>query len=338
MTFQVVVPASVSDLVSKMSDFLEANLWTVDQLDLAGGKAAWNDGTTYVSVRWESSSSLYLALYQALGFTSTGTAPGNHAGDSGNGAVSGVDSSLLAARRALVGPSPLQMWCFAGNGYVNFVVQQLAARYTHFGWGMLNKVGVWTGGSYAHAARQQFGFNTAYTLEGATCLLDGLAKSGGTSPQPSDMEGYVATVHAEGLPNQAGASKWAVVMSSGQPNGTGAGQLGTDRAGNARAHLIGGYRGGFVASPFGSFAGITTKAHVPQYPIVVAHFDRTTGDVRVLGSMPDVRGMSIQNFAAGDRVSRGGSDWLVFPCGEKWVSGALTNQTGYAGVSYKVVD
>ncbi len=336
--FQTFVTVSVSDMVSKVSAFLEANSWTVDQLDLAGGKAAWNDGTTYVSVRWESSSSLYMGIYQALGFINTSTAPGNHTNDSGNGAVSGTDSVIALSRRALVGPAPLQLWCFSGDGYAHFVLQQLTARYTHFGWGMLNKVGTWTGGSYAYGTRQQFGFSTPYTLEGGTCLLDGLAKSGGSSPQPGDMELYVATVHAEGLPNQGGTSKWAVVMSTGEPNGTSAGQLGVDRASVARIHFIGGLRAGFVASSFGSFAGITTKAHVPQYPLVIAHFDRTTGDMRIVGSMPGVRGMSIQNFAAGDRVARGGVDWMVFPCGEKWISGDLANTTSYVGVSYEVVD
>lgn len=322
----------MSDLVTKLSSFLSDEGWTVDQLNTGAGKAAWHRGTVYVSVRWESSSSLYLGLYHSLGFVSTSTDPGNHTDDSGNGQVSGTDSVIQTGRRALVGPAPLQYWAFSGTDYFHVVVQQLTARYTHFGWGTLSKVGDWVGGEYAFGTRQQFGFNQPYTLPGATCLLDALADNNGSSPQPTDMELYVATVHAEGLTNQAGNSKWGVCVSSGQNSA----QLGTDRATHARVHLLGGFRGGLVASGMGSFAGAITQVHVPQYPITCSHFDRTTGDIRVLGFMPDVRGMSIQNFAAGDRISRGNYDWMVFPTGEKWVSGDLTNTSGFSGISYRV--
>lgn len=331
--FRTVVPSSVSDMVSAIDSFLVDSGWTQDQLNLAAGKAAWHKSTVYVSFRWESSSSLYLGIYHALGFISTSTDPGNHTSDSGNGNVSGTDSVIAVSRRALVGPAPLQLWCFSDDVYAHFVVHQTGSRFTHFGFGILDKVGDWTGGEYCYGQRQQFGFDTAPIREGSTHLLDGLAKSGGSSPQPSDMELYVATVHMAGFTNQSGSSKWGVCMSSGQSSAV----LGTDRAGNARVHVLGGYRSGPIATPFGNFAGAATDGHVPQYPIAPFYYNRTTEDVTLLGFLKDVRGCSVQHFDAGDTIVRGTDTWIMFPSGEKWVSGDLTNTTGYQGISYRVV-
>lgn len=332
MAFLYVQPSSMADLISRVNTFLVADGWTSDHFATVSGKAAWHKSTVYVSVRWDTSSPLAIAIYHALGFTDTATLPGNHPNDSGNGQITGTDATIRTGRYIGTGNTPLGLWCFSGTTYAHFVVHQLGTRYAHFGFGILDKVGNWTGGEYAYGTRQEFDFDSSPVHESSTFLLDGVTSSGGPSPMPTDMELYAATVHVEGMTNQGGTSKWAVAMSASQS----AILLGTDRASVARIHFIGGFRAGLIASPFGAFAGIATKAHVPMYPIMTSYFNRTTGNVQVMGFQKDVRGVSIQNFEPEDEITIGNDTWMIFPSGQKWISGVLTSTTGYQGIAYRV--
>lgn len=333
--------SSMSDFISKLDTFLVSEGWTSDELNLAGGEWAISRGTIFLQARWDTGTPNYLGIYHSLGFISTATLPGNQTDDSGNGAISGTDATLQTQRGTFITNTPVQYWAFTSTGaphYFHIVVQQDSnPDFLHFGSGLLDKIGDWTGGEYAYGHRQQTGFtNSVAILPGSSILLDGLSADAG-APQPSNMEEYVATVHVEGLPNQVGggSGKWGVTMGN-----QGGANLGTDRAAVARNRLIGGFRGSMIARAFGRFAATGVEGLIPMYPIAVWYEDVTNVTVvlpvlMLLGYQQDVRGVSIENFVGGDIVDIGGDDWYLFPTQRKFISGALTNTSGYQGIAYR---
>lgn len=328
--------SSMSDFITKLNTFLTGTpAWTADHFDTGAGKWAINKGGVYVSFRWDTASPNNLGIYHALGFISTATDPGNHTDDSGSGTISGTDSALDDERYVRISNTPLQYWAFEDDTYVHVVVQRSASPdvFLHIGWGILDKVGDWTGGEYCYGDRIQGSISSNVAiLEGTTMLLDGATKSGGAGGQPTNMEKYCATVHTEGLPNMT--NKWSIAMGDQS-----FGDLGIDRGSNSRKLLQGGYRGGPVARAFGRFAADSEKGLMPGYPITVFYRDNvpTTETVEYLGKMKDVRGVSIEHYVSGQEITIGGDVWIIFSSSVKWVSGALTNTTGYQGIMYKKV-
>ena len=333
----------LEDFITKLNAHLVSEGWTSDELDTVNGEWGISRGTIFAQARWEKPvvASPSFGLYHSLGFISTATLPGNQTDDSGNGAVSGSDATLVGQRSVLVGASPVQYWCFNSNiapHYAHVVLQiDTIPRFVHFGFGLLDKIGDWTGGEYCYGFRQQTGFTTsAAILGGTTCLLDGLSVDG-SFPQPSNMEEFVATVHLEGFPNQAGggSGKWGVCM--GNQNGA---NLGTDRAAVARQRLVGGFRGSFIARAFGRYQSAPTDGLVPMYPIACWLEDTTQVTVSAtvdmhLGFQQDVRGVNIKDFVGGDIVPIAGDDYFLFPTFRKGASGALSGTSGHQGIAYR---
>lgn len=334
--------SSLSDFVTKLNSFLVSEGWTSDELNLAGGEWGISRGTIFVQARWDTGSPNALGLYQSLGFIGVGTLPGNQTDDSGNGAVSGTDATLLTQRNVVITNSPIQYWCFTSNSsphYAHVVVQITLTTFVHFGFGIIDKIGDWTGGEYCYGHRQQTGFNNSVAiLTGTSALLDGGSADGGP-PTPSNMEEYGATVHMEGMPNQVGggSGKWGVALGAQNPA-----NIGTDRAAVARQQLVGGFRGSYLARAFGRYQSAPTDGLAPMYPIALWYDDTSNVTVSVtavslLGWMQDVRAFNIKDFVGGDIVLVGSDEWYVFPTYIKGETGALTGTSAHQGIAYKKI-
>lgn len=324
---------SLADLVSKLNTFLTGTPgWTQDEHTPASGKWAIHKSTVYVSFRWDTSSPNHLGVYHALGYTG-GNDPGNHPNDSGNGAISGTDSVIDDQRNVEIGNSPIQYWCFEDDTYAHVVVETADSYFTHFGFGILDKLGDWTGGEYAYGHKKYHAQVPVAIRGAASVLLDGLCKDNDPSGQ-TDRELFAATVHAEGLPNEGGSSKWAVHMGD-----QASGDLGTDRATNARIHFCGGFRGGPIARPFGWFNANSEKALVPMYPIGSFYWDRTDDSARFMGWAKDVRGVNMRYFVGGQELTVGSDTWTVFPTWFKATGpfGTTLNTSAWQGIAYKKV-
>lgn len=325
---------SLQDFVTKLNTFLTGTPgWTQDQFDTGAGKWALNKNGSgydiYVSFRWDTSSKNHLGIYQALGYTG-GNDPGAHPDDSGSGAVSGTDSVIDDERNAPITDTPVQYWCFEDDHYAHVVVETTAGKYVHFGFGQFDKTGDWTGGEYAYGFKF-FSNSTNVGIRGSNSfLLDGLCKDADPAGQ-NDRELFCATVHAEGLPNEDGASKWAVQMGD-----QGSGDLGQDTATEARIHFCGGFRGGPVARTFGRFNANSAKALIPAYPLAIFYWDRTDDSGRFMGFVKDIRGVNMEYFVGGDEVTVGSDTWVVFPSYFKQTNGA-SGTTGWQGIAYKKV-
>jgi len=336
MAFTNQQTSSVADLFTKLYTFATSNGWTGDHNDYSNGKVAFSkspgSNKLFVSFRWDTSTVQYIGIYQALGFSGTGTDPGNHTDDSGNGKVSGTNATLATGRHIYIPQSatvPIQFWAFEDDHYIHVVVETTADTYVHFGIGLGDKKGDWTGGEYCYGHKQILASSLVAVKKGTSILLDGLSDNSDT---PTDMEDYVATVHAEGLPNEGGSSKWAI-----NAGNIGSGSLGTDRGSNARIHFSGGFRAGPIARPFGRFSANSSSGIVPGYPLGLFYWNRTNGyKYGPMMFIKDVRGVNIQYFTGGDEITVGSDTWVLFPAYKKAV-GSLTNTSAYQGIMYKKV-
>ena len=328
--------SNLADLVSKLNTFLSGTPgWTSDHHDAGAGKWAMHKTGAgydiYPSFRWDTVSPNHLGIYQALGFIGTGTDPGNHTDDSGNGEISGTDSVIDNGRNVPITNTPIQFWCFEDDHYAHIVVETVEGKYVHFGFGQFDKLGDWTGGEYVYGFKFYNLNSTSVGIRGSNSfLLDGLTKDNDPSGQ-NDREDFVATVHAEGLPNEGGSSKWAVHMGDQS-----SGSLGIDRATNARIHFVGGFRGGPIARGFGIFNANSEKALIPAYPLGSFYWDRTDDSARFMGFVKDIRGVNMRYFVGAQEVTVGSDTWVLFPSYFKQTNGGI-GTTAWQGIAYKKV-
>lgn len=320
---------SISDLFSKLNTFATTAGWTIDHSasDRLFLTRTVSGNTCSVAFRWSTTSPTCAAIYQHTAFISSGTDPGNHTNDSGQGAISGTDATLLTGRNVLLPNGTMPYWFFEDDNYLHIVVEAATQQYRHFGFGVLVKSGTWTGGAYSYGWRNgSTGTSDLAVTETASHLLDGLAGSS----TPATQRPFMATVHIESLPNQTASGKWGLAWAGGLAN------TGTDRGGTARENLQGGYRGGPIARGIGRYGGAVTNGLVPGYPIGVWYDDRVQARWYELGYMPDVRGANVNNFSGGDEILIGSDTWILFPAKYKTVISA-NGGTRNLGMMYKKV-
>lgn len=331
MAYEKGTASTLADLLTKLQTFATANGWTSDQLDTAGGSWAFHRGNVYVSGRWTVATPTIMSLHQALGYTG-GNQPGTHPNDSGNGynATNSHVATLLDDERNVsdINNGPFLSYHFfeqdSGPAYLHISVEAAVGSYRHFGFGTLEKVGTWTGGEYCYGHVMGGATNHSPIDAGESALLDGLYSASGVP--------FAATIHCEALTNQPGSGKWGVV------SGTAAGvSQGTDTAAVAREKIRGGYRAGPVARSFAAFNGSSLTGLIPLYKIPVFHADSvSTTRRRLLGYLPDVRGVNLRNFAAGEEVVVGADTYVMLPLGIR-TSDNVAYRTYFSGIAYKKV-
>lgn len=322
--------SNIADLFSKLSTFAVTAGWTQDYS--ASDRLFLHKGSCYVAFRWASSSPTAAGIYQALGFINSATAPGSHTDDSGSGVISGTDATIKTGRHVPLVNSSMAYWFFTSGtkDYVHAVVQVAGGDYRHFGFGNLDKQGSWTGGEYAygHLVSPTAG-SSRQTFSDATTLLDGCSGINTGSPGAgsfSSVQPFVATVHAESLPNEGGSSKWCLCWGGGAPNTT-------DRGSNTRRYMQGGFRAGPTATMFGRFQGTLLTGLLPAYSIPIFYQDPSnTSRYYPVGNMPDVRGIKMDAFVGGQEVSIGTDTWVVFP--SKALLAFGSNNTSNQGIAY----
>lgn len=326
MTFETGTATTQEDLLSKLSTFLTGTPgWTQDTFDTGAGKQlAVHKGTVFVQFRWSNNATPgNIGIYHSLGYTG-GNAPGAHPNDSGNGDVVGVVDVERMVNNIGNGPFPAYHF-FASGSYFHAVLEFATGQFRHFGAGILTKVGTWTGGEYCYGtfwdqavAALNVPLDTRHTV-----LLDALTDNSSVL--------RTATVHCEGLPDQGGTGKWGVCFGGSSP--------GNDRAAVARVALLGGMRDGYFANAFNGFQANPNNGFVPMYPVQCL-YRLTSGSptkIRLLGSLPDVRGINTAFINAGEEFTVGGQTWKVFPWVRKNALPASTEGSGNLGIAYRKI-
>lgn len=318
MAYQTGTSTGTVDLLGKLATFAVANGWTQDES--ASDRLALHKSNVYVSFRWNVTTPAFVGIYQALGWV-VSTDPGNHTDDSGNGEISDQNNILDNGRHVALGTGAFPSYhFFEDDTYIHVVVESAAGEYRHFGFGIVVKIGDWTGGEYAYGMVMPTSGNANPLKNTASHLLDGYLAD-------LNERGHAATLHVEGLPSEGGSSKWGVVWANN-------GAQGNDRGSNVRVFIQGAYRGGPFARSLGHFSSGSASGLVPMYPLGVWY--RTSSDVYLLGFMDAVRGATIEYLTGGDEVVVGSDTWIFFPSAIKGTAqdvGATKNQ----GIAYKKV-
>ena len=353
MAHEFHTPTNMADFIDKLDTFLSGNGWTTFK-DTGAGEFAARKTPAGIDIgfaaQWDTADVNHLGIYQFHGAAyDSAESPWDQNDDSGNGAATTTDGTsdttgLGNERRATISDSPTAAWFFEDDHYFNVVVWRegtdTAAKFVQFGAGYLDKYNDWTGGEYVYGHSQDNTFNSAQFLRPTSSyLLDGEAED--QSPSFQNMEQRVATLHIEGMDNQAGTSKWGVVMGD-----QASGNLGTDRQGpaggpktnEARIHIIGGCRSGMHVPNFLLMRASLQKGLTPMVPIEVNFWNRTTDDVRPLGQMVGVKQLNIANYSAegGDEIVVDGETWVVFPAYRK-IEGSTVGASGNMGLAFKKV-
>lgn len=325
MAYETGTATNMQDLVDKLFTFatgLSTTPWTEDELDLANDWGTLHRGGCYVSFRWDSTDEL--GIYQSLSWGAANE-PHEQPDDSGEGAA-GTPTSGRRVNFESAGPYTAYHF-FAGEGstpYIHVVVEVDSGRFRHFGFGNLIKHGTWTGGEYVYGH---------FWSQGSTAIDNPANASHGVGLEGmSSAVSVVATLHMEDYDDQTASEKWAVFSGAAQP-------VGTDRAGEDRKAVVGGWRGGMWGRYLAWMRYSSPNAYKPFVPLPVVYFDRaaTPDTVSWIGEQPDVTVMNISAFTAGQEVVIGSDTWMVFPLVRKQYLLANTEESWMAGMAYKKI-
>lgn len=339
MAYETGVPSSMNDLMDKLETFASANGWTTNR-DIAesggtDGELSLERSGTHVHFLWNSSEADHIAMYHSLGYdVAGGIQQWQHTDDSGNSAnvVPGTDARWQGSSEEYrhirnIGAGPYTKYHFfedSGTGYyyIHCVLEMAPLTFRHFGFGLLDKSWDWTGGEYVYAHVQRTG-----SASGQEILLasNGSASSGSAK--------RLATIHAEGLPNQPAASKWGTFASLADLNASW-----SDRAGEFQVRFQGGAPGGPLAAVFNNVPSNSGDGFLPMTPVAVWYRDTvaTPDNIYFMGFQKDVRTLNTKNIAASTEVSVAGNTWVVFPSVRRQDLGA-TDESENLGIAYKKV-
>jgi hypothetical protein len=319
MAYITETTTTLADLVTKVNAFLVAAGWTSDALNTGTGVWAMHKSTIFFQARWVAGTPNDLALFQSLAYD--GSAPGSNPNDSGNGAPSGT---IGIDRHVPITNAPVRYYGFADGSSFHITIQVNAGlTMAHFGAGIFEKIGTWTGGEYVYGHRASG--TDPHLNQGSTFLLDGLLKHAAPGGNL-----FAATLHCEGLPGQGASSKWGVCIADDTP--------GVDRASVARVIIQGGFRGGPVPVVMGRFEPSLTRGLLHMYPIL-NFYRRTnaTGDIYPLGHLPNVRGINLRNHVNADEILSGSDTWKVFATSVRSITAGADSTTKLQGLAVKKV-
>lgn len=333
MTYATGTATDLEDLLAKLSTFATTTHggWTQGYLNTTNGWFELHKGSLSVSFKYvPGGTATTLSVHQATAFIGTGTAPGEHTNDSGNGyntGSTGHTNANLESERCVrnIGNGPYPSYFFfaddSANDYIHVVVEVATNTFRHFGFGILDKFGDgWSGGEYAYGHYQDSNTSAVQTDINTQTLLDGL---GGTSDAIR-----AATVRiASGLANQ-GTAIWGVSAQTAT--------LGNDSNGDPRRQIHGGFRAGMYARGFGNMTGSNSSGMVPMYSISAFYRDPSNPRVYLLGHLPDVRAINIRNFEPKQEITVGTDSWLLFPLSIK-TAAAIAGRSLNSGIAYKKV-
>lgn len=319
MTFSTGSAVSHDNFFTLLDAFLVSAGWNRDEFDATtNDRAAYNRGGCFVQIRWDNTNNF--TLFQSTGYTG-GMAPGSHPEDSGNGDTGAAPHD--AERRVnLFGDfSTTNTYWFFDNGSAFYGVFEFApGRVRHFWFGVLEKDGTWTGGAF--------------------CAGHIWAQDAASIDVPADIDHTVgldsrnsasanaATMHVQGLPGQAGSSRWGVFTESA---------TGTDQAGNARVRLEGFIREGYYPVDVLWIPFNPQNGAIGLCPLQV-FYPRTATQIVYLGKCPDLALVNMKHFSLGEEVTVGSDTWVFFPNVRKAFNQDNQEESRNAGIAYlKVV-
>lgn len=319
MAYQTGTASSTEDFMNVLQTFAVANGWTLDIYSTTNDWMAMNNGSVYVQFRWDANGNV--GIFQSLGFTSTGTAPGNHTDDSGLGIVdasapynatlstSTTNSRVLTLTNGAI--TSYHLFTDGTTQYIHAVIQVSPGVYYHLSMGTIDKVGTWTGGEYV-TGDQGTDASPPVNLSGSAWS----SWSGSTTTSNTQF-----SMHIENLPGQSASGKWMIGLATNTTVGNNA--AGNDRGSNPRmAGWVTAWGNGFNLA-FSRHRYNLTNGLLPLIPLEVWYKNTVATNQHrcyLLGYAPDVYMMNMGSFNAEDEVTIGPDTFMIFPARQKGVS------------------
>ncbi len=209
-------------------------------------------------------------------------------------------------------------WLYGNSQYIHCVVETVSGVYRHFCFGMLNKQGTYTGGSYCSGSfwPHVSGYNDYYSDSGnvrgpfdSLCGYGGGLLGASTEIQYQDGTNYN---YSASTFSTAAYQQFLTPppLSISEPN------------------AWGGLRGGLYQEQLrigpNTYNGVAVLTPMPYFASIVG------GLYQPLGAPPNVRGINIFNYNPGDTLSIGSNTWQVFPIASK---GPVNNSSGTSGTT-----
>jgi len=321
MSYQTGTATDPENLMTQLNTFLTGTPgWTADLFSAANNRAIWSKaGVTAKLFAWWDASNIALSMIQDVGSpidqSLTGQMGAEHASD-----------TVTAGRHcnAMPGAYPSYHF-FEDDNYIHVVVEKDAGIYRHFGWGQLLKLGDWVGGMYVYG---HYWDQSATNIDNPTGI-NHLVHLGGNN---SNNAFRGCGLHAEGLPDNAAATKY-LRQTSNQTTDDNDG----DRIGNM-------FPSGWQDGQNVHFMALEQSAlnnYKPLIPIPVYqwHLGSAPANARLLGYAPDVRDINLEGLQAGEEITVASDTWVVFPVTRKGNNGLAFNQeqSYNFGFAYKKV-
>lgn len=329
MSYQASSYSDLDDLFGKFDTFITGTPgWTQDEFDATtNDRAGWHApaGTLYVHTQWDEASG-QAQFYQSTAHVAA-TQPWAHTNDSGSGAATTTPGSWTSSRGLNVVGGGGNYWFFEDDTYVHCVLEPTAGVYRHFGFGILDKIGDWTGGEYVYG---HYWAQAASDIDYPTDTSHTFGLGGFQLSQTTNC----ATMRASGLSIAAATTgMWGAFYHS-----TLDAKPGSDRGGTPRCAVVGGWQ----INPFKQMVRYrysSLNQHKPLVPIPVWMYNGESNpeEWMLLGYQKDVRLVNMWGINPEEEISDGVDTWTVFPLVSKKFTLDDTEQSWNAGIAYKKV-
>ncbi len=321
MSYQTGTASDPEDLMTKLDTFLTGTPgWTSELFSAANNRAIWSKGgvSAKLFASWDTDN-IGIAMIQDV------VSPIDQILTSQVGSEY-TSATITSNRYCNVMPGPYPSYhFFEDDDYIHVVVEKSSGIYRHFGWGQLLKLGDWTGGMYAYG---QFWDQSTTNIDIPTQVVHAAMFSGANSNNGTRGCG----IHAEGLPDQVGASKYlrqTINTSTNDDDGEDIGNM-----------FPGGWMDGqnvhFMAAGQSQLNSFKPLIPIPLYQW---HFGSVPDRARLLGYVPDMRHISLLGLNVSQEITVASDTWTVFPITRKGNFGSSFNQEQSFdyGVAYKKV-
>lgn len=334
MAYQTGTATDPADLLDKLRAFLLANGWTIE---------AWRFRTDQPTWRW-------LALSRAGSFFNIvedrtfnpGAVAGAHPTSSHIVATyaTSYNSANNYNNQAPGGTGQLVGWCpnvvgpfssyhfFEGVGlsgaYVHVAVELGVGEFRHFGAGVLDKQGTYTGGEFAYGV--SWDLRTVYI--NSLNRAHGIPFDGGARTFDGLVLSHTVVRCAEACALYSLPGEWLTIF--GNPAaGRKARAGGIFSYDPADTNIADTFNQAFWA------AGPLVGAGVAPLERIHVQAERGGGFWTPIGEVPGMRRINIQFLNPGDELTLGTEVWKVFPVTRKGTGASNIPQSGNAGFAFR---
>lgn len=286
MAYQQTTATSVEDLINKLATFASGLGWTIDRNTIATGNRTLSisrAGSDYIHIF--NTDTINVQLRASTGIN-VGVAVSSQPGISSAVAISNCGAGPFAT-----------VFFFGESGaapYIHVVFDTGNSIYRHFHFGIVEKIGSWTGGTF---------FDATWVEPGSSWNSNPLSAQHHVSFSSGDQSNTTEGGIRCDIPPSTNI--FSPITSSNFPSAPY--RVFGGVTGLASGTSVGRDTDGFFSSSVNSWSGVTPLRRIKL------RVERGSGFFSELGYVPGIRLVNIARWATGDEFSIGPDTWKVFP-------------------------